>query len=170
MLVGARGSGTSIRRLGVRRVRIPCASQGVTLCCALQVEALQEVLGKLGSRELPALEKRLSWVPLVWPGRGAVGIEPWDWMDPLGAGGGSSPGADGAARSASPGSRAQCGRGPGSGSSAAAPAAPSATSSSSSAPEGPGMLPPAAMLLGAWMCLLSTLLPWGAAGAQGRIK
>uniref|UniRef100_A0A8V5GIC0 Uncharacterized protein n=1 Tax=Melopsittacus undulatus TaxID=13146 RepID=A0A8V5GIC0_MELUD len=32
------------------------------------VEALQEVLGKLGSRELPALEKRLSWVPLCEPG------------------------------------------------------------------------------------------------------
>uniref|UniRef100_A0A8B9FWE9 Cocaine- and amphetamine-regulated transcript protein n=1 Tax=Amazona collaria TaxID=241587 RepID=A0A8B9FWE9_9PSIT len=31
------------------------------------VEALQEVLGKLGSRELPALEKRLSWVPLCKP-------------------------------------------------------------------------------------------------------
>ncbi|NXV37081.1 CART protein, partial [Rissa tridactyla] len=28
------------------------------------VEALQEVLEKLGSRELPAVEKRLSWVPL----------------------------------------------------------------------------------------------------------
>uniref|UniRef100_A0A672TWT3 Uncharacterized protein n=1 Tax=Strigops habroptila TaxID=2489341 RepID=A0A672TWT3_STRHB len=32
------------------------------------VEALQEVLGKLGSRELPALEKRLSWVPSCEPG------------------------------------------------------------------------------------------------------
>ncbi|XP_057280483.1 cocaine- and amphetamine-regulated transcript protein-like [Pezoporus wallicus] len=32
------------------------------------VEELQEVLGKLGSRELPALEKRLSWVPLCEPG------------------------------------------------------------------------------------------------------
>ncbi|XP_052658164.1 cocaine- and amphetamine-regulated transcript protein-like [Harpia harpyja] len=32
------------------------------------VEALQEVLEKLGSRELPAVEKRLSWVPLCEPG------------------------------------------------------------------------------------------------------
>ncbi|XP_061871135.1 cocaine- and amphetamine-regulated transcript protein-like [Colius striatus] len=32
------------------------------------VEVLQEVLEKLGSRELPALEKRLSWVPLCEPG------------------------------------------------------------------------------------------------------
>ncbi|NXS51051.1 CART protein, partial [Balaeniceps rex] len=31
------------------------------------VEALQEVLEKLGSRELPAVEKRLSWVPLCEP-------------------------------------------------------------------------------------------------------
>ncbi|XP_049664013.1 collagen alpha-1(III) chain-like [Accipiter gentilis] len=34
----------------------------------LLVEALQEVLEKLGSRELPAVEKRLSWVPLCEPG------------------------------------------------------------------------------------------------------
>ncbi|XP_037238423.1 cocaine- and amphetamine-regulated transcript protein-like [Falco rusticolus] len=34
---------------------------------------LQELLEKLGSPELPALEKRLSWVPSVSPGsRGAV--------------------------------------------------------------------------------------------------
>ncbi|NXL51405.1 CART protein, partial [Podilymbus podiceps] len=33
------------------------------------VEALQEVLEKLGSRELPAVEKRLSWVPLCEPGQ-----------------------------------------------------------------------------------------------------
>ncbi|KAF1400561.1 Cocaine- and amphetamine-regulated transcript protein, partial [Spheniscus humboldti] len=32
------------------------------------VEALQEVLEKLGSRELPAVEKRLSWVPSCEPG------------------------------------------------------------------------------------------------------
>ncbi|KAM6294802.1 microtubule-associated protein 1S [Aegotheles albertisi] len=32
------------------------------------VEALQEVLEKLGNRELPALEKRLSWVPSCEPG------------------------------------------------------------------------------------------------------
>uniref|UniRef100_A0A8C3K948 Cocaine- and amphetamine-regulated transcript protein n=1 Tax=Calidris pygmaea TaxID=425635 RepID=A0A8C3K948_9CHAR len=32
------------------------------------VEALQEVLEKLGSRDLPAVEKRLSWVPLCEPG------------------------------------------------------------------------------------------------------
>ncbi|NWS61929.1 CART protein, partial [Chunga burmeisteri] len=31
------------------------------------VEALQEVLEKLGSRELPTVEKRLSWVPLCKP-------------------------------------------------------------------------------------------------------
>ncbi|KAM4658274.1 cocaine- and amphetamine-regulated transcript protein-like [Amazona ochrocephala] len=67
LLVGGGGSDTGIRRLGMRRVRSPCASQGVTLCCVRQVEALQEVLGKLGSRELPALEKRLSWVPLCKP-------------------------------------------------------------------------------------------------------
>uniref|UniRef100_A0A8C3KAD3 Cocaine- and amphetamine-regulated transcript protein n=1 Tax=Calidris pygmaea TaxID=425635 RepID=A0A8C3KAD3_9CHAR len=33
-----------------------------------RVEALQEVLEKLGSRDLPAVEKRLSWVPLCEPG------------------------------------------------------------------------------------------------------
>ncbi|NXJ87106.1 CART protein, partial [Trogon melanurus] len=33
------------------------------------VEVLQEVLEKLGSRELPAVEKRLSWVPLCQPGQ-----------------------------------------------------------------------------------------------------
>ncbi|XP_072701757.1 cocaine- and amphetamine-regulated transcript protein-like [Ciconia boyciana] len=32
------------------------------------VEALQEVLERLGSRELPAVEKRLSWVPSCEPG------------------------------------------------------------------------------------------------------
>ncbi|NWH81013.1 CART protein, partial [Piaya cayana] len=32
------------------------------------VEALQEVLEKLGSREPPAVETRLSWVPLCHPG------------------------------------------------------------------------------------------------------
>ncbi|NXX23573.1 CART protein, partial [Podargus strigoides] len=32
------------------------------------VEALQEVLEKLGTRELPAMEKRLSWVPSCQPG------------------------------------------------------------------------------------------------------
>ncbi|NWX49874.1 CART protein, partial [Steatornis caripensis] len=32
------------------------------------VEALQEVLEKLGSRELPAVEKRLSWMPSCKPG------------------------------------------------------------------------------------------------------
>ncbi|XP_053906226.1 cocaine- and amphetamine-regulated transcript protein [Cuculus canorus] len=32
------------------------------------VEALQEVLEKLGNRELPAVETRLSWVPLCQPG------------------------------------------------------------------------------------------------------
>ncbi|NXK15520.1 CART protein, partial [Herpetotheres cachinnans] len=32
------------------------------------VEVLQELLEKLGSRELPAVEKRLSWVPLCEPG------------------------------------------------------------------------------------------------------
>ncbi|XP_068276533.1 cocaine- and amphetamine-regulated transcript protein-like [Nyctibius grandis] len=32
------------------------------------VEALQEVLEKLGSGELPAVEKRLSWVPSCHPG------------------------------------------------------------------------------------------------------
>ncbi|NXY26892.1 CART protein, partial [Atrichornis clamosus] len=32
------------------------------------VEVLQEVLEKLGSREPPALEKRLSWVPWCEPG------------------------------------------------------------------------------------------------------
>ncbi|NXB34695.1 CART protein, partial [Eulacestoma nigropectus] len=31
------------------------------------VEALQEVLEKLGTREPPALEKRLSWVPWCEP-------------------------------------------------------------------------------------------------------
>ncbi|NXU59266.1 CART protein, partial [Turnix velox] len=31
------------------------------------VGALQEVLHKLGAREPPALEKRLSWVPLCQP-------------------------------------------------------------------------------------------------------
>ncbi|NXG69142.1 CART protein, partial [Baryphthengus martii] len=42
------------------------------------VEALQEVLEKLGSRELPAVEKRLSWVPLVRPGwgEGVMGAQP----------------------------------------------------------------------------------------------
>ncbi|NWR58961.1 CART protein, partial [Bucorvus abyssinicus] len=33
------------------------------------VEVLQEVLEKLGSRELPAVEKRLSWVPLCGAGQ-----------------------------------------------------------------------------------------------------
>ncbi|KAM9620496.1 uncharacterized protein ACIBXB_019999 isoform 1-T1 [Morphnus guianensis] len=67
------------------------------------VEALQEVLEKLGSRELPAVEKRLSWVPLVRPGWGVVGAQPWvlrlaPELDPLGAGGGgSSPGGSGLA-------------------------------------------------------------------------
>ncbi|NXB63690.1 CART protein, partial [Struthidea cinerea] len=32
------------------------------------VEVLQEVLEKLGTREPPALEKRLSWVPWCEPG------------------------------------------------------------------------------------------------------
>ncbi|XP_065508923.1 cocaine- and amphetamine-regulated transcript protein-like [Caloenas nicobarica] len=32
------------------------------------VETLQEVLEKLGSRELPTVEKRLSWVPLCEAG------------------------------------------------------------------------------------------------------
>ncbi|XP_051495510.1 cocaine- and amphetamine-regulated transcript protein-like [Apus apus] len=32
------------------------------------VEALQEVLEQLGRRELPAVEKRLSWVPSCEPG------------------------------------------------------------------------------------------------------
>ncbi|XP_064031086.1 cocaine- and amphetamine-regulated transcript protein-like isoform X2 [Pogoniulus pusillus] len=32
------------------------------------VEALQEVLEKLGGRELPVVEKRLSWVPMCQPG------------------------------------------------------------------------------------------------------
>ncbi|NWX61292.1 CART protein, partial [Promerops cafer] len=32
------------------------------------VEVLQEVLDKLGTREPPALEKRLSWVPWCEPG------------------------------------------------------------------------------------------------------
>ncbi|XP_056194215.1 cocaine- and amphetamine-regulated transcript protein-like [Falco biarmicus] len=32
------------------------------------VEVLQELLEKLGSPELPALEKRLSWVPSCQPG------------------------------------------------------------------------------------------------------
>ncbi|NWW75530.1 CART protein, partial [Climacteris rufus] len=32
------------------------------------VEVLQEVLEKLGNREPPALEKRLSWVPWCEPG------------------------------------------------------------------------------------------------------
>uniref|UniRef100_A0A8B9FXS5 Cocaine- and amphetamine-regulated transcript protein n=1 Tax=Amazona collaria TaxID=241587 RepID=A0A8B9FXS5_9PSIT len=48
-----------------------CSSQGrgspIPSVAASWVEALQEVLGKLGSRELPALEKRLSWVPLCKP-------------------------------------------------------------------------------------------------------
>uniref|UniRef100_A0A8C0BT43 Uncharacterized protein n=1 Tax=Buteo japonicus TaxID=224669 RepID=A0A8C0BT43_9AVES len=48
------------------------------------VEALQEVLEKLGSRELPAVEKRLSWVPLVRLGWGVVGAQAgpfgcWSW-------------------------------------------------------------------------------------------
>lgn len=73
-------------------------SPRVTGCCLRQVEALQEVLEKLGSRELPAVEKRLSWVPLVRQGWGVVGAQPWVLrlaleLDPLGAGhGGSSPG------------------------------------------------------------------------------
>ncbi|NXM24837.1 CART protein, partial [Oxyruncus cristatus] len=33
-----------------------------------QVEVLQEVLEKLGTRDPPALEKRLSWVPSCEPG------------------------------------------------------------------------------------------------------
>ncbi|NXG42499.1 CART protein, partial [Psilopogon haemacephalus] len=33
------------------------------------IEALQEVLEKLGGRELPAVEKRLSWVPMCQPGQ-----------------------------------------------------------------------------------------------------
>uniref|UniRef100_A0A8C6K1K9 Uncharacterized protein n=1 Tax=Melopsittacus undulatus TaxID=13146 RepID=A0A8C6K1K9_MELUD len=45
---------------------LSCSALGVMRGDA--VEALQEVLGKLGSRELPALEKRLSWVPLCEPG------------------------------------------------------------------------------------------------------
>uniref|UniRef100_A0A8B9RVH6 Cocaine- and amphetamine-regulated transcript protein n=1 Tax=Accipiter nisus TaxID=211598 RepID=A0A8B9RVH6_9AVES len=46
----------------------PVLGPRVTGCCLRQVEALQEVLEKLGSRELPAVEKRLSWVPLCEPG------------------------------------------------------------------------------------------------------
>uniref|UniRef100_A0A663E4F5 Uncharacterized protein n=1 Tax=Aquila chrysaetos chrysaetos TaxID=223781 RepID=A0A663E4F5_AQUCH len=46
----------------------PPGGLGLTGCCLRQVEALQEVLEKLGSRELPAVEKRLSWVPLCEPG------------------------------------------------------------------------------------------------------
>ncbi|XP_058714607.1 cocaine- and amphetamine-regulated transcript protein-like isoform X1 [Poecile atricapillus] len=64
------------------------------------VEVLQEVLDKLRTREPPALEKRLSWVP--WVGRG--------WGSPGGFGGtpnppvvwGCSPGADGAAPQCEP--------------------------------------------------------------------
>ncbi|XP_065714066.1 cocaine- and amphetamine-regulated transcript protein-like [Patagioenas fasciata] len=39
------------------------------------VETLQEVLEKLGSRELPTVEKRLSWVPLVQLGWGVLRCE-----------------------------------------------------------------------------------------------
>ncbi|XP_009473506.1 PREDICTED: cocaine- and amphetamine-regulated transcript protein [Nipponia nippon] len=46
---------------GLRELLLLCPVQGL-------VEALQEMLEKLGSRELPAVEKRLSWVPLCEPG------------------------------------------------------------------------------------------------------
>ncbi|XP_038019824.1 collagen alpha-1(I) chain-like isoform X1 [Motacilla alba alba] len=100
------------------------------------VGVLREVLAELGTREPPALQKRLSWVPWVRRGGGAALAVRGGPQTPLRRGCG--PGADGATRSASPGSRAPCGAGRASGSSAAAPAAPPATSSSSSAPEGAG--------------------------------
>ncbi|XP_072701603.1 cocaine- and amphetamine-regulated transcript protein-like [Ciconia boyciana] len=59
-----------LRGLRVTWIWSPWAScrTRVTRCCLRQVEALQEVLERLGSRELPAVEKRLSWVPWCEPG------------------------------------------------------------------------------------------------------
>lgn len=42
----------------------------------VQVEALREVLNELGTREPPALEKRLSWVLWVRRGWGVAGARP----------------------------------------------------------------------------------------------
>lgn len=55
---------------------------------SLQVETLQEVLEKLGSRELPTVEKRLSWVPLVQLGWGVAqgGSDPPLQLDAAGGG------------------------------------------------------------------------------------
>ncbi|NXJ96490.1 CART protein, partial [Corythaixoides concolor] len=57
--------GTAEPVLGLRSAEsLPGQSQEETEL----VEVLQEVLEKLGSRELPAVEKRLSWVPSCEPG------------------------------------------------------------------------------------------------------
>ncbi|NXG67684.1 CART protein, partial [Hemiprocne comata] len=53
--------------LRVTQIRSPWDTRG-DRCRSRQVEALQEVLEHLGRRELPAVEKRLSWVPSCEPG------------------------------------------------------------------------------------------------------
>ncbi|XP_033376040.1 cocaine- and amphetamine-regulated transcript protein-like isoform X2 [Parus major] len=63
-----RSPGVTLRSPGVsQEFGVTLRSPGVSRCWPWQVEVLQEVLDKLRTREPPALEKRLSWVPWCEP-------------------------------------------------------------------------------------------------------